>query len=62
VTILEITLQEYLLFALVLVRMSGMVVFAPFFGGENLPRRARRRGARASPPGRRLPEIGRAHV
>jgi flagellar biosynthetic protein FliR len=41
VTLVELTLNEYLIFALVLLRMSGLVVFAPFFGGENFPQRAR---------------------
>jgi flagellar biosynthetic protein FliR len=39
--IVDLTLNEYLIFAMVLIRMSGLVVFAPFFGGENLPQRAR---------------------
>ena len=34
-------LMGYLLFALVLIRCSGLVVFAPFFGAEHFPRRAR---------------------
>ena len=40
-SLVELTLNEYLVFALVLLRMSGLVVFAPFFGGENFPQRAR---------------------
>lgn len=39
--IIDLTLNEYIVFAMILIRMSGLVVFAPFFGGENLPQRAR---------------------
>ncbi|MBN1257354.1 MAG: flagellar biosynthetic protein FliR, partial [Planctomycetes bacterium] len=39
--LVDITLNEFLILVLVLLRMSGVVVFAPFFGGENLPQRAR---------------------
>lgn len=37
----ELSLNEFLVYILVLLRMSGLVVFAPFFGGENFPRVAR---------------------
>ncbi len=39
--LLDLTLQEFLIFVLCLLRMAGIVVFAPFFGGEDFPRRAR---------------------
>jgi flagellar biosynthesis protein FliR len=40
-SLLDLTLNEFLIYVLVLIRMAGLVVFAPFFGGENLPQRAR---------------------
>lgn len=40
-TLVDLTLNEFLIFILVLLRMGGLVVFAPFFGGENFPQRAR---------------------
>jgi len=38
---LDLTLNEFLIFVLVLLRMGGVVVFAPFFGGDTFLRRAR---------------------
>lgn len=40
-SIIDVTLDQYLIFGMTLVRMSGLVVFAPFFGGEDIPKRAR---------------------
>jgi flagellar biosynthetic protein FliR len=37
----DLSLNEFLIWALVLLRVGGVIVFAPFFGGDNLPRRAR---------------------
>lgn len=39
--LIEISLNEFLIYILVLLRMGGVVVFAPFLGGEDLPQRAR---------------------
>jgi flagellar biosynthesis protein FliR len=39
--ILNLTLQDYLIFFFCLLRMSGLIVFAPFFGGQDFPVRAR---------------------
>ncbi|MFH0911905.1 MAG: flagellar biosynthetic protein FliR [Planctomycetota bacterium] len=39
--IVDLTLQDYVVFILCLLRMGGIVVFAPFFGGEDFPRLVR---------------------
>ena len=39
--IVTVTLDQYLVFGMALARMSGLVVFMPFFGSENFPRTAR---------------------
>lgn len=40
-SLLDVTLNQFLVFTLILLRMGGVVVFAPFFGGDTFLRRAR---------------------
>lgn len=39
--ILDVTLEDFLVFGMALIRMSGLVVFMPFFGSDYFPRTAR---------------------